>query len=198
MGYSKFKKLKTVVDKFHLSAYRKPLFGEIEKVVLSSWLAETLKISELLPLTNEKAKAERIISPILTEIARAYTDKISFFSGEELNINAKEDLSGECDFFFTLVPQSAYFEMPIISLVEAKDEDMEYGIAQCAAQLYGAKLLNERENKEIAFLYGCATTGVEWQFMRFEKDTFWIDTKKYTDVGEVLGVWHCILKEYFS
>lgn len=196
MGYSKFKKLKTVVTKFNLSAQRALLFGEIQKVEPSAWLTETLRISQLLPLTNEKTKAERVISPILTEIAIAYTDKISFFSGEEINISAKDDLSGECDFFFTLVPQSAYFEMPMISLAEAKDEDMEYGIAQCSAQLYGAKLLNEKEGKNIPCLYGCATTGVEWQFIRFENNTFFIDTKIYTDLREVLGVWHHILQSY--
>lgn len=198
MGYSKFKKLKTLVTKFNLAAHRQVLFTEIQKVEPSPWLIETLRISQLLPLTNEKSKAERVISPILTEVATAFTDYISFFSGEEININAKDDLSGECDFFFTLVPQSAYFEMPIISLAEAKDEDMEYGIAQCSAQLYGAKLLNEQENKNVPFLYGCATTGTDWQFIRFENDTFFIDTKIYTDLREVLGVWHHILKSYLS
>lgn len=198
MGYSKFKKLKTLVTKFNLAAHRQVLFTEIQKVEPSPWLIETLRISQLLPLTNEKSKAERVISPILTEVAMAFTDYISFFSGEEININAKDDLSGECDFFFTLVPQSAYFEMPIISLAEAKDEDMEYGIAQCSAQLYGAKLLNEQENKNVPFLYGCATTGTDWQFIRFENDTFFIDTKIYTDLREVLGVWHHILKSYLS
>ena len=149
MGYSNFKKLKTVTKKFNLSAKRDKLFLEVQPVQPSSWLVETLQISEEIPLNNEKAKSERVISPILTEVARVYVDKISFFSGEDLNINVEDDLSGECDFFFTLTPKSPYLESPIISLAEAKDEDMEYGIAQCSAQLYGAKLFNEMEEKDI-------------------------------------------------
>lgn len=157
-------------------------------------MLETLIISELLPITTEKAKAERIISPILTEIARFYANKISFFSGENLAVN--DDLNGECDFFFTLVPKSIYLESPIISLVESKNEDMEWGIAQCAAQLYATKLFNEAENKNLPILYGCATDVIEWRFIRFENNIFNVDTKVYTDLKEILGVWHHIIQSY--
>ena len=194
MSYSRFRKLRVVTQTFGLSAQRERLFEQTTNVEASAWLLETLSISELLPLTNEKAKAERIISPILTEIARFYTNKISFFSGENLAVN--DDLNGECDFFFTLVPKSIYLESPIISLVESKNEDMEYGVAQCAAQLYGAKLFNEAENKNLPILYGCATDGIEWRFIRFENNIFSIDTKVYTDLKEILGVWHHIIKSY--
>lgn len=194
MSYSRFKKLKVVTQTFGLSAQRERLFEQTTNVEASAWLLETLSISELLPLTNEKSKAERVISPILTEIARFYATKISFFSGENLAVN--DELNGECDFFFTLVPKSIYLESPIISLVESKNEDMEYGVAQCAAQLYGAKLFNEAENKNLPVLYGCATDGIEWRFIRFENNIFYVDTKVYTDLKEILGVWHHIIKSY--
>ncbi len=198
MGYSSFKKLEQVTKKFGLSAKRQKLFGQVEFLEPSSWLVQTLEISEFFALRNEKAKTERIISPILTEVALAFKDKISFFSGEDLPVDSNQDLSGACDFFFTLVPQSPYVETPIISLAEAKDDDMDYGIAQCAAQLYGAKLFNERDNKNIPVLYGCTTDGVEWQFLRFENNTFYIDTKVYTDLREILGVWHHIIQLYIN
>ena len=92
MGYSKYKKIKDVVKKFNLDMRLERLFQPGKFVEPSSWLLETLSISERLPLTNEKSKAERIISPILTEVANSYTDRISFFSGEQINISA-EDVS---------------------------------------------------------------------------------------------------------
>jgi hypothetical protein len=196
MGYSNFKRIEQVTKKFGLSAKRQRLFEQVSKLEPSPWLVETLRIAEFFALRNEKAKTERIISPILTEIAMIFKDNVSFFSGEALEINPDNDLSGECDFFFTLVPQSAYLELPIISLAEAKDDDIDYGLAQCAAQLYGAKLFNEMEDKNIPILYGCSTDGVEWQFMRFENNIFYIDTKIYTDLQEILGVWHDIIKSY--
>jgi hypothetical protein len=196
MGYSNYKKIEQVTKKFGLSAKRLSLFHAITPQEPSKWLLETLEFAKLVPLRNEKAKSERIVSPILVEIAKLFEDNITLFSGEELSVDSEQDLSGECDFFFTLVPQSAYLETPVISLVEAKGEDMDYGISQCAAQLYGAKLFNEMEGKNFPVLYGCATDGVEWKFMRFESSVFYIDNKVYTDLREILGVFHHIIKSY--
>ncbi len=198
MGYSNFKKLKTVTSKFGLDAQNVSLFDNITLCEPSSWLLDTLKKSKLGPLTNEKTKSERVISPILLEIAESYQNEITLFSGEELDVDALKDLSGACDFFFVLHPRKPYIESPIISLVESKNEDMEYGRAQCAAQLYGAKLYNEAEGKNIPVLYGCATDGVEWQFIRFENNVFYLDNKIYTDLREILGVWHTIVQFYLK
>jgi hypothetical protein len=200
MGYSTYRRLKTVTKKFGLSATQEALFENvtIQAIEPSSWLKETLQMSKLFPLTNEKVKSERIVSPILVEIANTYKDKITLFSGEDLEVNSKDDLSGECDFFFTLIPRSPYLESPIISLAEAKNDDMDYGIAQCAAQLYGVKLYNETEGKNIPILYGCTTDGVEWRFMRFENNIFYVDNKVYTDLKEIIGVWHHIIDFYVN
>ncbi|MBA2737118.1 MAG: hypothetical protein H0U50_10080 [Pyrinomonadaceae bacterium] len=197
MGYSNYKSIKIVVKKFHLDMRLLNLFeNKIEKVEPSSWLLETLDIARETPITNEKSKSERIVSPILLEASRRYTDRISFFSGESLNVKPEEDLAGECDFFFALHPPKLYIDAPIISLAEAKDEDMEWGIAQCAAQMLGAKFYNEMEGKDIPFIYGCATDGIEWQFMKLETDVYYIDNKIFTDLKEILGVWHHIINLY--
>ncbi len=196
MGYSKFKKLKEVTKTFGLNAEKAILFESITPIAPSDWLKMTLQKAYFFPLTNEKVKSEKIVSPILSEVAEAYFDKITLFSGEELYVDGDKNLSGECDFFFVLAPRKPYLESPIISLVEAKDEDMDYGIAQCAAQLYGAKLFNEMEGKNIPVLYGCATNSNDWQFMRFENNIFYIDNKIYTDLQEILGVWHHIIQLY--
>ncbi len=198
MGYSNYKKLKTVVKKFGLDAKITALFPPIEGVLPSSWLVETLSLAEFLPLTNEKAKAERLISPILSEIARAYQTQISLFSGEDLNVRSEDDLNGECDFFFALHPPKPYIDTPIISLVEAKGEDMEMGIAQCSAQMYGAKLYNETENRNIPVIYGCATTGTDWQFIKLENNIFSVDNKVLTNLPQVLATWHYILSFYIT
>lgn len=196
MGYSNYKRIEQVTKKFDLSAKRQSLFTQNFSKEPSLWLLDTLEYAKLVPLRNEKAKSERIVSPILVEIAKLFEHRVTLFSGEELLVDSEKDLSGECDFFFTLVPQGAYLESLIISVVEAKDEDMDYGIAQCAAQLYGAKLFNEIEGKNIPILYGCATDGIEWQFIRFENNTFYIDNKVYTDIREILGVFYHIIQSY--
>jgi hypothetical protein len=107
-------------------------------------------------------------------------------------------LAGLCDFFFSLQSPKPYIEAPIISLVEAKDEDMDWGIGQCAAQMYGAKLFNESEGRDIPMLYDCATDGIEWHFIRFKDNVFELDIKIYTDLSEILGIWHHILGLYVN
>ena len=174
MGYSKFKKMSKVLNMFGLKSETANLFENIhiDNIQPSLWLSESLDIAYLTPPTNEKSKSERLVSPILLEVYKKYMQSISFFSGEALNVNVEDNLSGECDFFFALHPPKPYIDAPIISLAEAKDEDMEWGLAQCAAQMYGAKLFNEAEGKDIKAIYGCATDGIEWQFLRFENNIF--------------------------
>ena len=196
MGYSNFKKLNQVTGRFGLAAFSKNLFHDVPRVEPSAWLLETLDLAYIAPPTNEKSKSERLVSPVLLEAYRHYGNDLAFFSGEEINISSEDDLSGPCDFFFCLHPPSPYIQRPVVSLAEAKDEDLEWGVAQCAAQLYAASRFNEQENKKVDVLYGCATDGVEWHFIKYENKTFWIDKRPMTDLAQVLGTWHFIMQFY--
>ena len=198
MGYSKFKKMSKVLNMFGLKSETANLFENIhiDNIQPSWWLSESLDIAYLTPPTNEKSKSERLVSPILLEVYKKYMQSISFFSGEEIYINAKDNLSGACDFLFSLHPPSVVLAAPIISIAEAKDEDMEWGLAQCAAQVYAAHLFNLQHKKNIPVLYGCATTGIEWQFLKFENSTFYIDRRPITHLPQILGTWHWILQWY--
>ncbi len=196
MGFSNFRKIRQVTKKFGLDAELVERVDDILPVQPSAWLVETLMIAEEMPLTNEKSKSERIVSPILIEVARKYKGQITMFSGEELSVAPQDDLSGECDFFFGLHAAKPYLEAPIMTLVEAKDEDLEWGVAQCAAQIYAAYLYNKNEEKEISVLYGCATTGDDWQFIRFENGIFYIDSRPTTNLPTVLGSFHKIFDYY--
>ncbi len=196
MGYSNFKKISQVTKKFGLRARLTPLFEAVPLQPASEWLLKSLEIAYKAPASTEKAKSERLVSPILMEVVQWFEKNVTLFSGEEINISSTDDLSGPCDFFFGLYPLSPYMETPIISIAEAKDEDLEWGVAQCAAQLYAAHLLNQQEGKEIPVLYGCATDGVEWQFLKFEGNVFYIEPKPVTDLPQILGTWRWII-QYF-
>ncbi len=200
MGYSNFKKIRQVKTKFGTPFVSVDIFSgaDIAPIAPSEWLTISLNRAYASPPTNEKSKSERLVSPILLEVLEQYRERITFFSGEEVNINADNDLNGPCDFFFALTPPSPLLEAPIISIAEAKDEDLDWGTAQCAAQIYAAHLFNQQEGKNIQILYGCATTGTEWLFLKFENNTFYIDKKPKTDLPEILGVWHWILQFFID
>ncbi len=199
MGYSNFKKIKTVVRQFNLDLrVENNMFENSTPINPSAWLIETLEKSKITMLTNEKTKSERVISPILVEVAEKFYSKVSMFSGENIDVKPEENLAGPCDFFFSLQSPKPYIEAPIISLAEAKDEDMDWGLAQCAAQMYGATLFNEIEGKKIPFIYGCATDGIEWQFMKLENNVYSLDNKIYTDLREILGVWNYVIQLFLD
>ena len=200
MGYSNYKNLKNTLKKLQLDEIDTPLFPKIEVVAPSEWLKETLKIAERIPLTNEKSKSERIISPILTEVALAFEKEITLFSGEDLTVNPQIDLAGPCDFFFSKHPRKSVMNAPIITLVEAKDENFEYGQAQCIAQMYAAQLYNQQENKIVPVIYGCAVTGDVWKFLKLEEKTVSIDVKNYylVEIDKILGVFHQMMHTFLA
>lgn len=197
MGYSNYKKLKQVVDKFGLKVRHAILFKDIEPITPSTWLTQTLAIAYSIPMSNEKVKSERVISPILSEVHQLYKDKLTLFSGEELNVNSLDDLNGACDFFFSAVPNAYLLEAPIVSMTEAKDEDMDYGIAQCTAQMIGAQIFNKESNFAIDTIWGCATTAIEWKFLKLEGKTLYVDEHSFTTerIDKLIGAFGKIFEE---
>ncbi len=197
MAYSNYKRLRTVIQEFELEAISTNLFTpKPSPKTPSPWLKTSLEKAKAQPLLNEKAKSERLLSPILMEVAETFQDHVTLFSGEPLDLDPDRGLIGVCDFLFALAPNKPYLEAPVISIVEAKNDDLEYGKAQCAVQLYAAHVFNQQEGKSISVLYGCATDGREWQFLRFQNGVFEIDRESYTQVEEVLGIWYHILDSY--
>ncbi len=195
MGYSNYKNLRKVVDTFDIKVKQKKLFDKIQAVEPSEWLLKSLEIASANPLSNEKVKSERVISPILSEVHQRHKHHTTLFSGEELNIKPELDLNGACDFFFAGVPNAYLLETPIVALTEAKDEDMDYGIAQCTAQMIAAQLFNEQAGTPTTVIWGCATTADSWKFLRLEDNQLLVDESTYsiTKLEELLGVFEVIL-----
>ncbi|MEM8524125.1 MAG: hypothetical protein AAGG68_05765 [Bacteroidota bacterium] len=195
MGYSKYKSLRQVANRFNLSVQRAVFFNEVREIKSSSWLTQTLNLASSLPLSNEKTKSERLIAPILMEVYQMHKDRLTLFSGEELNVEPENDLNGACDFFFSAKANAYLLEAPIVSLTEAKDEDMDYGIAQCTAQLIGAQKFNAQQNAEVPVLWGCSTTAGEWKFLKLEGKDLYIDLDSYyiVKLEQLLGVFSKIL-----
>jgi hypothetical protein len=198
MGYSNYKTLRQAIERLDLEEIDENLFSSASPIQPSAWLVNNLEVGEIMPLTNEKSKSERIISPILMEVAVHFRTSVTLYSGEDLSVDDKQDLSGYCDFFLAKHPRKEVMQAPIITLAEAKDEDMDYGKGQCAAQMYAAQLFNERKEKPQPFIYGCAVTGGEWKFMKLAGKQLFIDEKTYylTNLDKILGIFHHIIKLY--
>ncbi|MEM9540933.1 MAG: hypothetical protein AAGA60_15700 [Cyanobacteria bacterium P01_E01_bin.42] len=201
MAYSDFS-LERVKKIFGLKEQSKPLFREVVSVEASQWLQETLRYSLKLALSSstEKARSEFLIAPILIELERRNPDRIAIYSGERLDANEEKGLKGECDFILSKGPVALTLQPPIISLVEAKKSDIKSGLGQCIAQCVGAQQFNDREENAISTIYGCVTTGEDWQFLQLVGDRVSIDNRRYyiNELEKILGIFQTMIDSYFK
>ena len=197
MRYSEFT-LDLIEEKLGVKNRVELLFKNTELLQASQKLTEDLSEVEGLAIRSEKAKSEWIVVPILKEIRRTNHNFFKIYSGDNLNVDKEKGLTGECDFILTLDTKSFNINYPIIQIVEAKKNDVELGIPQCAAQMIGANLFNEKKGVKVARMYGCVTTGDEWLFMKYENNDLIIDQKKYylSELSELLGIFQVIIDSY--
>lgn len=197
MSYKKFT-LEKLKNQFKINIQKQPLFTDIKSIKQSPWLIETLNIAKLIPLNSEKAKSELIIMPILAEILKKNQHKISLYSGILLNADNQQGLNGECDFIFSNEPQSYFLESPIFALVEAKNDNIDHGLAQCIAQMLGAVIFNQKHEVVIPCIYGCITNSDAWQFLKLEKNQIIIDDKRHylDNISGLLGIFQTIINTY--
>jgi hypothetical protein len=163
----------------------------------SDFLKLTLEINSKIALTTEKAKSEFLIAPIVYEIARKNEEIISFFSGHNLDVEKELGLKGFCDFIFAKSPYSPIIKSPVFCIVEAKNDNLEKGVPQCIAEMYAARLFNKSHNKPIEIIYGCVTTGYQWQFLKLEGSTVLQDNAIYSlsELTSILGILQYIVEQ---
>lgn len=196
MAYSKFT-LDLIEQRFGIQNHVEKLFENIQKVEPSEWLKNSLQIAQELPVKSEKAKSETIVFPILVELRNRNNKFFTIHSGDTLNADENQGLEGECDFILAKDSGTFNINLPIFQLLEAKKNDTEIGVPQCAAQMIGVKVFNQNKGIKLDKIYGCVTTGKEWLFMRLE-DKIYIDKKTYylDNIEELLGVFQQIIDYY--
>ncbi len=95
-------------------------------------------------INTEKSRSEFIIADILIELKRILIDQVSLFSGIDFDVDQTRSLNGFCDFIISKFPKQFFLKAPIITIVEAKNENIPSGIGQCIAEMIAAKLFNEQ------------------------------------------------------
>ncbi|BDA70667.1 hypothetical protein CAL7716_048330 [Calothrix sp. PCC 7716] len=193
MSYSDFKDLEslrslgiTTIE----SVQNLIVFQPIEP---SSFIIEALKRFTPLAtaINTEKARSEYIIAPLLSEIAYA-NSQVSLFSGRNFNVDASKGLTGFCDFILTHNPDKLLIKTPVLVIVEAKNENINDGLAQCIASMYAAQIVNQKNLEEnISTVYGTVTTGQVWRFLSIDKNQLVkvdLNERYLTPLNELLGI----------
>ena len=181
MAYANFTSLIKFCKQFNLTQNTNLHLFEAVKhfdFEVSNRLLEDLEEANQYPMYSEKAKSELIITPILKELKRKNAG-ISIFSGFTLNIESLPDLNGVPDFVLSAKANLVEIEAPIFCLMESKNKAPDEGFAQCAAEMYAARLFNKETNEPYETIYGAVTNGFEWVFMKLENQTLFIDANRY-------------------
>jgi len=193
MSYSEFTTLTMVKKKFDLILDETHnLFATVPEVKISEILATILaeNVPLALAISTEKARSELIIAPILVELRKLLHHQISLFSGVDFTVNEENGLKGICDFIITRSPEMFTVNVPVIMLVEAKNENLKSGLSQCLAEMVAAQQFNSQEENNIDKIYGVVTTGNLWKFIVLEDKLASIDLPEYhiNQAGKILGV----------
>ena len=142
-----------------------------------------------LSLVSEKARSEFIVAPMLLAVRELCHGEISIFSGQRLDVDPARKLSGECDFILARSAPLPRLRAPLLTLLEAKKNDIDAGFGQCIAQMVAAQLFNQQSGAAVPAVYGCITTGEDWQFLKLEGTTVTVDpSRRYiNDVASILA-----------
>jgi hypothetical protein len=163
----------------------------------TSFLEEALTRGKRRKLTSEKAKSEHIIAPILSEIEEINNRSFATFSGYKFDIDKSIGLTGYCDFILSKEPRFPEIKAPVFCVVEAKNDNLGLGLAQCIAEMYAAQLFNQKRNNTLPVIYGAVTFGFEWKFIQLIDKQVKIDEDIYylNELPKLLGVLNYIVNQ---
>jgi len=196
MAYNEFT-LESAEAELGVVAHPGNLFSDLSPIPVPSWLQDLLTRSMQLALISEKARSEFIVAPILLACRELSGNALTILSGQRLDVDPIRKLQGECDFILALSEPVPRLRAPLVMIVEAKRNDIESGLGQCIAQMVGAQIYNERAGQSLEIIYGCVTTGEDWQFLQLQETTVLIGQQRlYIDnVGCILAVFQAIFEQ---
>ncbi len=197
MAYKNFKNVSVVCEAFKLK------YEEINFIKQKNIKIEKPYIDRLMEFfergssfSSEAAISERIIFPIIYEVARIYDFPV--WSQQRFDVDKKLKLTGIPDFIIApgLIAERD-FKLPVLCLGEAKKNDFEQGWGQVSAEMYAAQLANSRkcidtEKAKNVVIYGLVTDGKDWEFGKLEKDKIVINKDSFKAPRELKEVFNSL------
>jgi len=192
MSYSEFT-INDLRDKFNIVIKEvETVVSPFETIQPSELLKETLKenIPLALGIDTEKARSELMVIPILVEVRKLNNRQISLFSGTDLTVDKEKGLNGVCDFILSHSPEQMFLNAPILTLVEAKNDNIKSGIPQCIAEMIASQLFNQKRNNSIPCIYGAITTGSIWKFLKLQDNQVSVEMLEHfiENIESILGI----------
>lgn len=178
MAFSDFKSIAEVQETYHI-VYQEADFLEFRHYTPSVTLINELAFNRqyIDVFTSEASRCENIIYPILREVYKEFIDRYALWSHKALTYD--QTLNGTPDYLIATKSElgKTVLGMPIVVVVEAKQNNFTEGWGQCLAELVAAQKLNQNEQMPI---YGLVTDAEVWQFGKLRTTIF---TKHRTHIS---------------
>jgi hypothetical protein len=195
MAFTSYKSIADVLKSFPLSYQEKDFVQNIVFECDEYFISRlNTVVQEGIVFNSEYAICENIISPILTEVWRAYIQDFLIWSHQPLSYD--ENLSGVPDY---VVAQRSprgkiVLEKPYVILVEAKKDNFEEGWGQCLAEMLAAQKINDDLTKK---LFGVVSNGKLWEFGVLQAEIFTKNRKYYVleNLQELMGAVNFLFAE---
>jgi hypothetical protein len=195
MAFTSYKNIADVLNNFPL-IYQEQDFVQSIALKHDDYFISRLNtvVREGIVFNSEYAICENIISPILTEVWRAYMPYFLIWSHQPLNYD--DNLSGVPDYVIAhrSVRGKVILEKPYVILVEAKKDNFEEGWGQCLAEMLAAQKINGDKLKK---LFGVVSNGKLWEFGVLQEDIFTKNRKYYVleNLEELMGAVHFLFAQ---
>lgn len=145
--------------------------------------------------TSEASRCENVIYPILREVYKSFVDKYTLWSHKSITYDNK--LTGTPDYLISTKSElgKTILGLPLVVVVEAKQNNFIEGWGQCLAELIAAQKMNKNEAQPI---YGIVTDGELWQLGRFLLDVFTKEKTRIaiTDLDKLFGAIGFLLADF--
>jgi hypothetical protein len=165
----------------------------IAQIEIEPYLEKQIDHSLLSYKRNETFADKFLIAPVLNNIWLKHP-KLNLWT--EKFIKADEKLQGRPDYLVSPLDRKQYevLSLPIIILVEAKQDNFTLGWGQCLAEMLACQKLNKSED---IIIYGIVSTGQSWEFGKLEKDIFINDSNSYSisNLPQTLNIVNYIFEE---
>jgi len=150
--------------------------SNLDQFAIKPYLKEQIEFGLLSYKSNEAFADKFLITPILNGVWMQHK-KLNLWT--QTYIKADDNLQGRPDYMVSPLEENQYevLTLPIVVMVEAKQENFTLGWGQCLAEMVACQKMNKSLDIKI---FGIVTTGQFWEFGKLEKNKFIRDSNSYS------------------
>jgi hypothetical protein len=198
MAFTDFKSIQQVQQTFNIR-YLEENYIEYDEIEPSKTFLEEYDFSRqhIEVFSSEASRCENVIYPIIRDVYKHHVKIYSLWSHKSLHYD--EVLTGIPDYIMTSKSKlgKTILGVPIIVIVEAKQNNFISGWGQCLAELVAAQRLNDSPKMPV---YGVVTDGEMWHFGKLIEDLFLKNENviAISELRKIFGAMNYIIRESTS